>query len=270
MRLWPSPRLCGVCAAAIAWTTVATARGQGAGTEPQPQPADLDSDLNDVVAPRIPPKAADSVGEIPPHTMFQLSIGLLALPAAEVCEQTTVDCEPGETSLAFSLDNLGRLSDFAFGAGITWAFGLRPGGPAPGDPDGSLGRQHSRSYFLVQGHFRYYPPPLGSFDWWVGSSMGLVVVNDAWSTLADREPYADTDFVGPRAQNLVTEGVSFGSGIGGHITLSDRWMLGTHFRYSNWVLPSDREVTPQQDLASLAGRIDIFDFGIVAGFQLPL
>ncbi len=203
-----------------------------------------------------------------PHTVFQLGVGLLALPAAEVCP-TLASCEPGETSVAIDIRSLGRYGDFGFGAAITWAFGLGTDA-ARGDFDGSLGREHARSYFQVEGQFRYYLPTFRAWEWWAGAHLGGVVVNDSWSTLADREPYADTDFVGPRAMTLATEGFVFGVGAGGHWRFADNWIFGTRFRYSNWVLPAQRELTPIGDTASLAGRIDIFDFGLVGGVRLSL
>jgi hypothetical protein len=205
-----------------------------------------------------------------PHAIVEAGLGLLALPAAEVCPVSPQECEPGETSIALSLFNMGRIGDFGFGAGIFWAFGLRPTGGSQGDI-GTIGREHSRSYFLVEGAFRYYLPRFtGNWDWWAMATIGGVVVNDSWTTEADRNPYADTAFVGPRATTLSTEGFSAGLGVGGQWRISQHWTFGTRFRYANWLLPGDREVLPTGDQASLAGRIDIFDFGVTGAFLLPL
>lgn len=202
------------------------------------------------------------------HTMFQAGVGLLALPAAEVCPSSPTECEPGETSIAFNALALGRFSDFAFGAGVTWAFGLRPADPAPGGPDEALEREHSRSYFEYSAQFRYYLPRFGSWEWWVGSSLGGVVVNDSWSVLADREPYADIALIGPRSVTLGTEGLALGLSAGGHWRFSEYWVFGAHIRYGNWFL-EDRDRTPVGDFASLAGRVDIIDFGLAVAFRLP-
>ena len=209
------------------------------------------------------------VTDTDPHTMIMGGVGLLALPFAEVCPSIDTPCEPGETSLGLSLTVLGRIDDWGFGAGINYAFGLRSTKATGSDVEG-LERQHARRYFLVEGHFRRYLPPLGAWNWWVGATVGAVVVNDSWSTLADREPYSDTAFVGPRAVTLSTEGLAVGAGIGGHIRFLDYWIFGTHFRYANWLLPGDREQTPVGDLASVNGRIDIFDVGVITGFHLPI
>ena len=193
----------------------------------------------------------------------------MALPAAEVCPVTPDACEPGETSLGLNVQNLYRVSQFAFGASATLAVGLRRDAAVGA---ASLERDHSRSYFLVEGLFRYFPPGIGStWQWWVGPTLGVVIVNDTWSVLADREPYADTDFVGPRALSMATEGLSLGIvAVGGEWAFADQWMFGTRFRYANWFLPSERSKTPTNDLASLAGRIDVFDFGLVLSYRLPI
>ncbi len=228
-------------------------------------------------APTEPPEADDRAagndrwaGELGPHAAFQLGVGMLALPAAEACPVSGPngpECEPAETALGFALQSLARVDNFGFGGGITWAFGLRPTTGAGHD---SLERQHSRSYFLVEGHFRYYLPRLAIWDSWVGASMGFVIVNDSWTTLADRDPYADTDFVGPRAVSLRTEGFAAALGAGVDWRFAKRWKFGTHVRYSNWLLPTEREATPLGDLASLAGRVDSLDVGLVVGYLLPI
>jgi hypothetical protein len=211
----------------------------------------------------------EEIVDTDPHTMILAGVGLLALPFAEVCPSTGVACEPGETSLGLSVFTLGRFGNWGFGASITYAFGLRStqavGSEVPG-----LERRHERRYFLVEGHFRRYLPPLGAWNWWVGPTLGAVIINDSWSTLADREPYSDTAFVGPRAVSLATEGLAFGAAIGGHIRFLDYWIFGTQFRYANWLLPGERDQTPVGDLASLAGRLDIFDVGVITGFHLPI
>lgn len=200
-------------------------------------------------------------------TLFLGGVGLLALPVADVCPFEQTNCEPGETGLAFSLKALGEVYDFAFGAGITFAFGLR--GSEAVDPDGSLGREHSRSYFMIEGLFRYFLPSVGDWHWWVGAGLGLAIVNDSWSTTEDRDPYDDTAFVGPRASTLSSEGLTVGGGVGGHWLFTEHWLFGTQLRYSNWILPSRAE-TPFGDSASLAGRIDVIEAGLTIGFRIPL
>jgi hypothetical protein len=229
-----------------------------AAAEPAAEPAE---------APPLSEASSDPPGFA---TVFSLGLGLLALPAAEVCPAGQDQCEPGETSIALSLENLGRIGPFGFGAGFTVAFGLRPANVAPADPEGLLGREHARSYFLFEGMFRYYLPIVRDWEWWLGTTVGAVVINDSWSTLADREPAADTGLVGPRAVILATEGLALGLGFGGQWHFAESLLFGTRFRYANWFLPGERDTTPTGDSASLAGRIDIIDFGLYGGLRLPL
>lgn len=218
------------------------------------------------------PAGAEEAAEWEPrqdevHTMFQLGTGLLALPGAEVCPRSPLECEPGETSFGIGLQALGRIDAFAFGAGIKWAVGLRPNAAKGLD---ELEREHSRSYFLYEGYFRYYLPRLRHWEWWLGANIGGVVVNDSWSVLADREPYSDTDYIGPRELTIATQGLSLGIvAAGAHWRFAEHWLFGAHFQYGMWILPSEREVTPTLDFASLAGRIDIIDVGLAIAVRLP-
>jgi hypothetical protein len=222
--------------------------------------------------PQEPKKTADQEEESEfdttrPHAIFQGGGAILAMPAAQLCPMSEDSCVTGETALGLKLHSLARIDDFGFGAGITWALGLRPT-PVAGDP--SLERELTRMYFLVEGEFRYYFATHGDWEWWAGAVAGIVVIADTFSTLADREPYADTAFVGPRALTLSTEGGSVGVGVGGQWRFYDRFILGTHIRYSNWIVPFERERSPLGDYASFAGRIDVLDAGIILGYLLPI
>jgi hypothetical protein len=199
-----------------------------------------------------------------PVTLFHAGLGLLALPFTKVCPNVVAECQPGDTSLAASLMVLVRLRQLAFGAGADVAFGLRP------ELTTQPGRQHTRSYFSFDALFRYYLPPLKRLDWWVGGSIGAVVLSDTWSTDLDRNPYSDAYFVGPKRLTLRSEGISFGPSIGAHWRFSDRWLIGTQARYCNWIFPGPRAVTPLGDQASLAGRIDAFEVGVLMGFRIGL
>ena len=204
-----------------------------------------------------------------PHTTFQFGLGLLALPGAEVCPISPDQCEPGETSIGLSVQNLYHFDDFAIGAGITWAFGLR-NDAAAGDPQGTLGRQHSRSYFVVDGQFRYYFTHFGAWDFWAGASAGAVIVRDAWSETADRDPYSDVSMVGPRGETMATEGFAAGVGIGAQWNFMENAVFGSHFHYANWFLPGTRKLTDFGDPASLAGRVDVLDFGLMIAYRLSI
>ena len=216
-----------------------------------------------------------------PYTLAELELGFIGLPAADVCLRSPTDCEQGEGSLAVGIHNYYRFDAFGIGAGIDWATTLRSDS-ARGAP--SLKRTHSRAYFLVEGMFRYYA--LRSKDWegWAGATFGAVVVNDSWSVLADREPYADTDFVGPRGSTLGTAGLTAGIGVGAEWTFVPSWSIGATLRYANWFLPerclpsksegcentTSNKPLPLNDPASLSGRIDMVALSIALAYRIAL
>jgi hypothetical protein len=202
-----------------------------------------------------------------PHTIFELNAGFLLLPGALVCPTSLDDCNHGEASLAIGVRNLYRFHDFAVGAGIQWATTLRSDA-ARGDP--TLQREHTRRYFLVEAMVRYYFAKSRAWDFWAGATAGVVVVNDSWSTLADRSPYSPIEFVGPEAATLATEGFTGGLCAGAEWAFARNLSLGPSFRYMNWILPSTRAVSPTGDLASLSGRLDVFDVGIRLTYRLAL
>ncbi|UQA55039.1 hypothetical protein [Polyangium aurulentum] len=202
-----------------------------------------------------------------PHTMVSLSAGLLSLPAANVCPRSRTSCEKGETSLSLGLYNQYRFGRFALGASVTWGTSLLSG-TAPGAPE--LERVHTRNYFLVEGQGRYYAIRTNRWEWWGGITVGGVVVRDAWNVDADRNPYSDVAFVGPRAATLSTEGLAAGVGLGGEWTFAPNWSVGTTLRYASWFLPSEPKQSPTGDSASLSGRVDMLDFGLVIAYRIAL
>ncbi|WP_438019252.1 hypothetical protein WMF18_09355 [Sorangium sp. So ce315] len=204
-----------------------------------------------------------------PYTMVEVSGGVMTLPGADVCPVSLSPdtCEQGETSVSFGIHNLYRWGDIGFGAGIFWAATLSTEA-ARGAPE--LERDHARRYFMLDGAFRYYGIRTKTWEWWAGATLGGVVVNDSWSVKADREPYSDTAYVGPRAATIGTEGVAAGLAIGGEWTFADNWSLGSHLRYSSWFLPEQRKVSPTGDRASLSERVDMFNIGVLIAYRVAL
>lgn len=202
-----------------------------------------------------------------PYTVAELSLGLFALPGADVCIASLERCEQGETSIAAGIHNLYRLGRVGVGAGILWATTLRSDSAKGVD---ALERDHSRRYFLVEGVFRYYAFETEAVEWWVGSTLGGVVVNDSWTVKEDREPYSDTAFVGPRAATVGTEGLASGLAVGGEWSFADNWSFGGLLRYSMWFLPDEPERSPTGDYASLKGRVDTFDLGLLLAYRIAL
>ncbi len=216
-----------------------------------------------------------------PYTLAELELGFIGLPAADVCIKSPTDCSPGEGSLAVGIHNFYRFESFGIGAGIDWATTLRSDSARGAD---SLERQHSRAYFLVEGMFRYYALQSRTWDGFAGLTLGAIVVNDSWSVLADREPYADTRFVGPRASTLGTAGITAGLGVGAEWSFTPGWSIGTTLRYANWFLPdrcipsksdgcentTGNKPLPLNDPASLSGRIDMVTLSISLAYRIAL
>src|SRR5581483_11759145 len=106
---------------------------------------------------------------------------------------------------------------------------------AIGAPD--LERDHSRRYFLVDAAFRYYGVRSKGWEWWIGPTVGGIVVNDSWSVNADRNPYSDAALVGPRAATIGSEGLAAGLALGGEWSFANNWSFGTTLRYASWFFP---------------------------------
>ncbi len=201
------------------------------------------------------------------HTLLSVNIGLLSLPAASVCPRSRTSCEKGETSVSFGVYNQYRFGRFALGASVAWAASLATGA-APGITE--LQREHDRSYFLVEGQARYYGIRAGRWEWWGGLTLGGVIIKDEWSVISDREPYADTAFVGPRSALMSTEGLAAGVAIGGEWMVASNLFLGTTLRYGKWLLPTKARQLPTGDSASLSGNVDVLEFGLLVAYRIAL
>jgi len=202
-----------------------------------------------------------------PYTMVEVSGGLFALPAAEVCPTSLDKCVTGETSLALGIRNFYRTGPFAIGAGIMWATTL---GADSARGDTSLQRDHSRKYFLVEGLFRYAFYRSEDWEVWAGGGAGGIIVSDSWSVLADREPPDDVAFVGPRATTVGTEGFTVGAGVGADWMFAENWSAGLSLRYMNWFLTGDPEFSPTGDVASLSGRVDSLEMSLLLAYRIAL
>jgi hypothetical protein len=201
------------------------------------------------------------------HTLISVTGGLMSLPAADVCPRSRTSCEKGETSVSISLYNQYRIGRVGLGASIAWANSLLSG-TAPGAPE--LRREHDRSYFLVEAQLRYYGIKTDKWEWWAGLTLGPVIIKDAWTVDSDRDPYIDTAFVGPRAATISTEGLAAGLAVGGEWMVAPNWFLGTTMRYSSWFLPTEPQQAPTGDSASLSGRVDMLEFGLLVAYRIAL
>lgn len=202
-----------------------------------------------------------------PHTVVELNFGFLALPAATVCPTTVDDCSTGEISLALGLRNLYEFGPWSVGAGIIWATTLRSDdarGPA------ELEREHGRRYFLVEALMRYAFLQTDHAEAWVGGNFGLVSVRDSWTVLAARDPVNKVKFTGPDSGFIDTEGLTISVLAGGAWLFAQNFSLGGYFRYGNWILPFEPETSPFGDVASLSGRVDVFELSTTLAYRLAL
>jgi hypothetical protein len=202
-----------------------------------------------------------------PHTAIEVGTGIVALPAAEVCPTEANDCTTGEVSWGIGIRNIYQFGPFGVGAGVVWATTLR-NDDARGAEE--LEREHARRYFHVEGLFRYSFVQTPEAEGWVGGTLGLVMVLDEWTVKADRDPVNTVRFVGPESLVIGTEGFTTSVAAGGSWFFADSFSLGGMFRYGNWILPFEPETSPVGDVASLSGRVDVFDLTLNLAYRLAL
>ncbi|HTJ82934.1 MAG TPA: hypothetical protein VL400_14535 [Polyangiaceae bacterium] len=202
-----------------------------------------------------------------PHTVVEVGAGIFALPAAQVCPTSLDQCSTGEISLGLGIRNLYQFGPFGIGAGITWGTTLR-NDDARGAAE--LQREHARRYFMVDGLFRYSYFETNDAEAWFGGTLGLVGVLDSWTVEADRDPPSKVKFVGPDSLGISTEGFSASVAAGGSWFFADNVSLGGIFQYGNWVLPFDPHTTPLGDVASLKGRLDVFQLSLTLAYRIAL
>ena len=198
----------------------------------------------------------------------EVGVGWLTLPGALVCSERSSGsgCRKGDTSFDLELWEVYRFDRrFAFGAGAL--LGLIPTTDAPrNDPEGIV-RDHSRSYFTLEGTLRHYPYVGESVELWWGVSGGLAVVSDRFKVSSKN---SDLALVGPSGVTIRSEGGTIGLVGGAQFWLAQHWSLGTVLRYGNWFLPTTAAKDPILDEASLTGRNTMFSLGISLAYRIPL
>jgi len=203
-----------------------------------------------------------------PYTVAQLGVGVLSLPAADVCLRQQ-PCTKGDNSIEADFWQLYRANRyFAIGAGASVA--LKPVTDNPPSELGSDGsRTHTRSYFLVEGQGRYYAVRAETFEAWVGMTAGLVIVSDRY---AIDQPNDSTmpAIIGPRASTVRTEGGAFGGLIGASWSFAPNWALGVSARYMQWFLPHEAATTVFLDRATLTDQQAALNFGISCSYRIAL
>lgn len=202
-----------------------------------------------------------------PHGMIEGGAGILTLPAAEVCVERSTGCKQGDLSFAPETWQLFRPNtDFAVGAGIV--LGLIPTAQPPHEDPEGIERDQTRSYFTVEGTARYYPVVLQKIEWWIGITGGMVVVQDNFQVVSERQD--DRALLGPRGVTIRTEGGSLGFGTGIAYELSTHWSATFTVRYSEWFLPTVPARDSFGDEASLTGNNEVISGALGLAYRLAL
>jgi hypothetical protein len=200
-----------------------------------------------------------------PVGIMEVNVGLLTLPNAEVCAERSAGCSVGDLSFALEGWEVYRANQrFAFGAGVL--VGLVPTAKPRQDPEGPE-RDHSRSYFTLEGVVRYYPYVGRSFEAWIAAVGGLVVVSDAFQ-IPDTED--NRALLGTRGVTIASEGASVGLAAGMAYELAEHWSLIGSLRVTQWFLPRTPETDPLGSEASLTGRNTAASLSFGVAYRLPL
>jgi hypothetical protein len=200
-----------------------------------------------------------------PYTVAQLGVGLLTLPAADVCLRLG-PCTKGDNSIEVDFWQLYRANRYlAIGAGASVA--LTPVTDNPPSASG-IDRAHTRSYFLVEAQGRYYAVRAETFEGWLGLTAGAVIVSDRYSI--ENGEQSTAAIIGPRASTVRTEGGALGMLIGSSWSFAPNWAFGVTARYMQWFLPHDAATTVFLDRATLTGQQSALNFGISCSYRLAL
>jgi hypothetical protein len=200
-----------------------------------------------------------------PYTVAQLGVGLLTLPAADVCLQNR-PCTKGDYSIELDFWQLYRANRyFAVGAGASFA--ITPVTDTPPSPP-NIVRSHTRSYFLVEATVRYYAVTTDTFEGWFGMTAGGVIVSDRYSI--DRSEMSTAAIIGPRAATVRTEGGAIGALIGANWSFAPNWAVGLTARYMEFFLPHEAATTVFLDRATLTDQQAAINVGISCSYRIAL
>jgi hypothetical protein len=201
-----------------------------------------------------------------PHGMIEGGAGILTLPAAEVCVERSSGCKEGDLSFDAETWQLFRPNvRFAFGAGIV--LGLIPTAHPPHEDPPGIEREQTRSYLTFEGTARYYPVVLREIEWWIGLTGGMVVVDDRFQVVGERD---DRALLGPRGVTIRTEGGSLGLATGLAYELAPHWSATGTLRYAQWFLPSEPARDSFGDEASLTGPNLVITLAFGIAYRLAL
>jgi hypothetical protein len=205
------------------------------------------------------------------HTIAELEVGFIALPSAPISPGQRGGNLPigtighGDATASVGMHLLYRGGpDWAIGAGALFA--PHPTADTSYDVAGGAQRTHSRDYLWMGGEGRYIPLHLRTIEAWVGITVGAVIVADRYDTAA---PPVVPD-LGTSEVTVRTEGFSLGLQTGGEWAVTENVVLGLALRLDNWILPASEQCLPTRDCATLTGPVTELEFGLRAGYRIPL
>jgi hypothetical protein len=214
-----------------------------------------------------------------PHTIAELEVGIISLPAAPISESNQGLSTPlgtvgsGDTTVQTGVHLLYRASgEWAFGAGAL----LSPT-PSTGPTNGgasNLPRLHSRSYLFLGGEGRYYPLRSRWFEGFFGITSGALIIADRFYT--NNAPEVPS-ILGLNEVTVRTEGFAVGAQIGGDYLINDSLVIGLALRGDWWLLPGEAlfltqtsPCDPIGDCRTLTGNVIAYEVGLTFGYRLPL
>ena len=213
-----------------------------------------------------------------PHTVLNLEAGIVALPNAAISPSNRGGATPlgsvgsGDATMQTGVHILYRATgDWAIGAGVLFA--PRPTTDSNYGGASGLSRTHTRSYLFLGGEARYYPLRSRWFEGWFGVTTGAVVVGDRYvNNSAPQVP----SILGNNETTVSTEGFGAGLQLGADYLVTDSWVIGLALRADRWFLPGQKPFSqesscdPVGDCPTLTGSVAVFEFGITAGYRIPL
>ncbi len=201
-----------------------------------------------------------------PYTQVEAGLGMLTLPATNVCLTAPNTCTRGDITpqgYAWMLYRTGGT--YAVGAGVGYAPATRT--DTPQRTYANLDRSHKRDYLTIDMVGRYYALRSSWLEGWLGMTVGGVVVYDRFETKTE-SPSAP--ILGPSGVVLRTEGVSMGIAGGLGWTFAPNWSVEAAVRSAWWFLPGTRQCAPTGDCATLANDVAMFNLGIGVGYRIAL
>lgn len=203
-----------------------------------------------------------------PHTQAEAGLGILTLPAKDICLTAPQTCTDGDIKPQAHVWMLYRPNrHWAVGAGVTYA--PSASSDTPQRTPANLDREHKREYFMGDVTGRYYALSLNWLEGWVGVTAGAVVITDRYQT---DYPYEDESapILGPDGIYLRTEGLSAGFTAGLGWAFAVNWSAGASFRSAWWFLPGEQSCAPTGDCATLSGHVAMFTIGASVAYRISL